>query len=100
MVELRHAAVTVDHGFEHAVDGRWTETVPLGQIVNRLLAGGERGRMRMDARQEEVVGCCPKRVAQVKSSHVDSTDSVRRTTRSTRVRQFSSSGRCATLTQR
>ena len=30
MGELRHAAVTVDHRFEHARDGVWTETIPLG----------------------------------------------------------------------
>ena len=40
VVELRHAAVTVDHRFEQAQDGVWAEAVPLGQIVDRLLAGG------------------------------------------------------------
>jgi len=32
--------VTVDDGFEHIQDGGWTEAIPLGQIVDRLLAGG------------------------------------------------------------
>jgi hypothetical protein len=40
VIELGHAAVTGDHGFEHARYGIRTEAVPLRQIVDRLLAGG------------------------------------------------------------
>jgi diacylglycerol kinase len=39
MVELRHAAVTVDHRLQHAQHGIGTEAVPLGQVINHLLAG-------------------------------------------------------------
>ena len=43
MVELRHAAMAVDDGFEHVQYGRRTESVPLRQIINRLLSGGGKG---------------------------------------------------------
>jgi hypothetical protein len=38
MAELRHVAVTVDHRLQHAQHGIGTEAVPLGQVINRLLA--------------------------------------------------------------
>jgi hypothetical protein len=38
-LELRHAAVTVDHRLQHAQHGIRTEAIPLGQVVNRLFAG-------------------------------------------------------------
>ena len=41
VIELRHAAVTMDHGVEHVQNGGRTEAIPLGQIVDRLLAGGK-----------------------------------------------------------
>ncbi|MDV7393653.1 hypothetical protein RZS08_19915, partial [Arthrospira platensis SPKY1] len=43
MIELRHPAIAVDDGVQHARDGVRTETVPLGEIVDHLLAGGSEG---------------------------------------------------------
>jgi len=40
VVELRHAAVAVDHGLQHAQRGVKAEAVALGDVVDELLALG------------------------------------------------------------